>query len=271
MARANGRESSLNSLNDATIIFPYYRNVAMLKRQVQEWKQYPPGVKVICVDDGSPEPAFPIIMRETYPWGPLGGCKTTDLLERLQLYRIEIDRPWNRSGARNLGSHVATTDWIIHVDIDHVLPADAAVALLDFTPNPKRWYRFPRWRRGKADETRKKDLIPDDLEYGQIHPHVDSYLVRREVYWKTGGYDEDFAGHLGGGNMFLKRLEKIQPVEMLPLPIRLEVYTRSEIKDASDWSLSRDKTENSKRRRMKEASGDVIPKNPLRFPWRREL
>lgn len=254
------------ALNEFTLIVPFYRNCAMLARQVEEWKKYPEGVKVICVDDGSPEPAKDIVqpLRSVQP-------SEAERLERFELYRIEKDIPWNREGARNLGSHVATTEWILHVDIDHILPADAAARLLDFPVSPQRWYRFPRWRRGKADETRLKDAIPNDQEYGQVHPHVDSYLVRRDIYWKTGGYDEDYVGHLGGGNMFLKRLENIQPVEILPPPIRLEVYTRSEIKDASDWSLPRDKTGYTERRKLKESTGDTTPKNPLRFPWRREL
>jgi len=296
----------------------------MLKRQVQEWNKYPEGVTVICVDDGSPEPALPIIEGAAC-CAPTKTGERRPPLHAIELYRINVDIPWNREGARNLGAHVATTDWIVQLDIDHILPADAAAALLDFLNPAKRaqhaaplhdcsaltWYRFPRWRRGRADETRKKDRIPDDCEYGEIHPHVDSYLVRREIYWKTGGYDEDYAGALGGGNMFLRRLEKIAgpplllgrppvapttgghtgPPLQLQIPgaaccaptlstqdsalstpgIRLEVYTRSEIEDASDWSLSRDKTQNSQRRRIKEASGDVKPKNPLRFPWERQL
>jgi hypothetical protein len=236
----------------------------MLRRQIEEWNLYPSGLKVICVDDGSPEPALPIINEFISVFTFNTTC--------VELYRIEIDRPWNRSGARNLGAHVATTDWIIQVDIDHVLPADAAKSLVhNFSPDPQRWYRFPRIRRGKADETRKKDPIPDDQEYGQIHPHVDSYLVRRDFYFKVGGYNEDFAGAIGGGNEFLRRLEKQQRVELLPLPIRLEVYTRDVIKDASDWSLSRDKTEYSKRRRIIERNGSPKPTNPLRFPWKRQL
>ena len=43
------------------------------------------------------------------------------------------------------------------------------------------------------------------------------------------------------------------------------------IPDASDWSLPRAKDTNSARRRQKEANGDTAPKNPLRFPWQREL
>ena len=260
-----------------TLIVPFYRNCKMLARQVEEWNQYPEGVKVMCVDDGSPEPALPIIAK-----GLDSGFRRNDV----ELYRILIDIEWNRGGARNLGATMATTDWIVQIDIDHILPADAARALLQFLSIQNPWYRFPRWRRGKADETRKKDQIPESTEYGEIHPHVDSYLIRRELYWKVGGYDEDYSGCLGGGNMFLRRLEKIagpalilgdssdpnNPKSKIENPkskIRLEVYTRSEIKDASDWSLPRDKEEYSKRRRMK---GDHdSPRNPLRFPWTQQL
>jgi glycosyltransferase involved in cell wall biosynthesis len=245
--------------NAITLIVPFYRNSAMLKRQVQEWNKYPPGIKVVCVDDGSPEPAAPIIKAHCDP-----SCQ-------LELYRITTDIPWNRGGARNLGAHVATTDWILHVDIDHVLPADAADRLLSFVVPPDRWYRFPRWRVGAADDTRKKDAIPTGADYGQIHPHVDSYLVRRDIYWQTGGYDEDYSGGLGGGNPFLQRLENTQPVGMLVPPIRLEVYTRNAVADANDLTLSRDTTKYRELKKQKQRSGNTTPKNPLRFSWVREL
>ena len=257
-------------MNELTLIVPFYRNILMLKRHVEEWNKYPEGVKVICVDDGSPEPALPVIMEcRGRP-----ACRPTRADTSgppLQLCRITKDIPWNRGGARNLGAYVAATDWILHVDIDHILPAESAFSILNYPRNPKRWYRFPRWRVGKADETRKKDRIGENKNYGQIHPHVDSYLVRRKTYWKTGGYDEDFSGAIGGGNEFLRRLENHQPVELLPPPIRLEVYTRDVIKDASDWSLSRDNSRYKALRRQKEMSGNPQPKNPLRFPWVREL
>lgn len=244
-----------------TLIVPFYRNCGMLERQVKEWNNYPPAIRIILVDDGSPEPALPIVMRHADP----------DALERIQLYRITVDIPWNREGARNLGAQQATTDWIMQIDIDHILPSDAALKLIEFELDPSHWYRFPRWRRGRADETRKKDAITDECEYGEVHPHVDSYLVRRDIYWQTGGYDEDYAGCLGGGGAFLCNLENIQPAAMLPAPIRLEVYTRSVIKDASDWSLSRDTSEGKRIRKEKAASGKTMPKKPLRFPWIREI
>lgn len=248
-------------MNNLTLIVPFYRNCAMLQRQVIEWNDYPPGLQIIVVDDGSPEPALPIVLEHA----------TDTLRERLQVYRIEVDIPWNREGARNLGAHVAMSEWILHVDIDHLLPTAAVRPLLEFSAYAGCWYRFPRWRVGKADETRQKDKIDPDVTYGEIHPHIDSYLVERAVYWDIGGYDEDFAGCLGGGTEFLRRLSQRAQLKMMPSRIRLHVYTRSEIKDASDWSLSRDRQEGKRREKFKARSGNDKPVKPLRFTWSRQL
>lgn len=247
-----------------TLIVPYYRNMAMLDRQVIEWEQYSPKINIIVVDDGSPEPALPIIQKRA----------STELLKRVRLYRITVDIPWNREGARNLGATEADSDWIVHIDIDHILPAPAAAALREFKPKNGTWYRFPRWRQGKADETRRKDDLPADAVYGRIKPHIDSYLVMKENYWQAGGYDEDYAGCLGGGSEFLRRLERTcGPPKQLADNMHLHVYTRDKIKDASDWSLSRDTAQGKRITKDKDGAsrGQSKPVNPLRFPWVREL
>lgn len=249
-----------------TLVVPYYRNRAMLARQVAEWEQYPTRVKIICVDDGSPEPALDIIQRNASP----------ELLERVRLYRITVDIPWNREGARNLAAEGCSTPWLVNVDIDHIMPAKAVEALLrTFEPQPGTWYRFPRYRQGKADETRRKDKLPPDATFGRIHPHIDSYLIERELYWRAGGYDEDYSGCLGGGSEFLRRLERTAGgPALLPDPICLHVYTRDRVADASDWSLSRDTSFGKQITRRKDAEkgrGNSRPVNPIRFPWVRQL
>lgn len=248
-----------------SLIIPYYRNVEMLKRHIQEWEKYPRAVQIILVDDGSPEPAEDVLLEHASP----------ELIERVRLFRVDIDIPWNRGGARNLGATVADTTWIVHIDIDHLLPATAAAAIAEFDASVKRWYRFERFRVGTADETRRKDFrkngIPDDVAFGKIHPHVDSYLVTKRAFWEIGGYDEDYSGCLGGGNPFLAALEAHQQCEMAPESLQLHVYTRSVVKDASDWALSRSPDEFSRRRRQKERDRNIIPKNPLRFPWHEVL
>ncbi len=246
-----------------TLVVPYYRNMGMLVRQIEEWRKYPANVKILVVDDGSPEPALPII-NEALP-------EDHELRTRIRLYRITVDVPWNREGARNLAAQQATTDWILNVDIDHVLPAASVDPLLKFNCNPKTWYRFARWRVGKADETRRKDDIPDDCKFGRIKPHIDSHFMTTDLYWKNGGYDEDYVGCLGGGSAFLNRLAMISLPDMFPEEICLHVHTRDSIKDASDWALSRDTSRGKEITREKQRNNTATPINPIRFPWVREL
>lgn len=230
----------------------------MLCKQLRAVLDYPDDFKVIVVDDCSPEPAEDV----NGIWGA-----------KVSLYRIETDIPWNRGGARNLASHMAETPWLLHVDIDHILKPDCAQELAGTIDSldPAKWYRFPRYRVGRADETRRKDDLPDGCEFGPIKPHIDSHLMTRELYWKTGGYDEYYSGCLGGGSPFLKRMLQFAPVEVLPEPVHLDVHTRFSVPDASVNDLSRDTSEYSRRRKAKEATGDTTPIKPLNFKWRRVL
>jgi hypothetical protein len=234
-----------------TLVVPYYRNPGMLRRQASEWIDYPDQVSVVVVDDGSPQDKAEDVLPVT--------C-------RAAVYRIEVDIPWNRNGARNLGSHVAETQWILHVDVDHVLPVQSARELVGRTLDPAWWYRFRRFRVGRADETRQKDSLPADAEYGEVKPHIDSFLCRRKLYYEAGGYDEDYSGSLGGSAPFLKRMESLvgEPSVLPYAP--LHVYTRHAVPDASDLHLSRDRSRFKKLRRRKR---DEIPGPSLRFPWHR--
>lgn len=243
-----------------TIICPFYRNPSMLAEQVRTWNRYPEGFEFIVVDDGSPEPATQIILNN--------GSETT-LAPRLSLYRIGVDIPWNRGGARNLGSQEAKSKWLVHIDIDHVLPVASAAALLEADVSDKCWYRFPRFRKGRADETRRKDLIPPDQRFGKIKPHCDSYLCTREMFWQAGGYNEDFSGCLGGGSPFLAEMEKIARPGLLPEDAALHVYTRDVVLDASDHTLSRDTAEFARRKKM--MRGNFRGHDAIRFPWKKVL
>ena len=232
-----------------TLIIPYYRSPVMLMKQINTVNQYPEEFDIIVVDDCSPEPAQDIITEN----------------DNVSLYRIDDDIPWNREGARNLGSHLAETRWIIHVDTDHILPVQCAKNLCKAHIFDRFWYRFPRFRVGKADDTRKKDSIPDEQEYGPIKPHIDSYLCTKLQYWEVGGYNEEYSGCLGGGGPFLKAMKNVhgEPL-ILSDGIHLEVYTRSEVQDASVWDLSRDKTEFKRRKKI---FGSTRPKECLKFKW----
>lgn len=239
----------------------------MLRKQLDTWLSYNIATRnafrMIVVDDCSPEPALEVF---TQPGTPVA---------HISLYRIDKDVPWNRGMARNLGTHVAETEWVLHVDTDHVLGADEAAKLVAWfeegnePPYERNWYRFRRFRMGRADETRKKDKIPPDAAYGEIHPHIDSYLCSKTAYWRAAGYNEDFSGVLGGGSPFLKEMEKANGAPEV-LKIALDVYTRDAVPDSSEHTLPRSPEAFKKRKQEIMAKrGTLRGHDPLRLPWHR--
>ena len=252
-----------------SMIVPYYRQPKMLALQLAAWDLYDErtrsAFKFVIVDDCSPEPAKEVIDKFLQTRQEFPKC--------IELYRVTVDIPWNRSMARNLGSRVAEEDWLLHVDTDHVLPPQSAFNLVDRIDqyNPRHWYKFPRYRIGKADDTRNKDLIPRHVDYGQIKPHVDSFLCEKGLYWKVGGYDPDYAGCLGGGGAFLRQLKVAGKEDLMPSDTPLFVYTRDKAPDSSISTLSRDTEEYGRRRRIKERAGNTKVIDPIRYPWERVL
>lgn len=230
----------------------------MLQKQLDNWAQFSARARerltLIVIDDGSPEPASDVI-------------KASD---GVQLYRIAKDVPWGRNIARNLGAHLCESKWLVNLDLDHVLPPDSADALLRLDLDDKFWFRFPRWRVGRADETRLKDDIAGHVEFGKIREHIDSHIMTRDLFMRSP-YDSAYQGFLGGGSPFLKRMESIAPVKVLPDSVCLHVHTRHSVADASVTTLSRDTTQYSKVRKDKERRGDTVPKMLLDFEWSRVL
>lgn len=249
-------------MKDFTLVIPYYRNPLMLREQLRYIAEYPRQVHVCIVDDCSPEPAEPIV-REVLGY-------TVGLPGWLTLLRIKKDKPWNRGMARNLGVDQAPTEWVVHVDIDHVLYPEEVYKLLQHSVDEGCAYRFQRERVGAADATRKKDKIPETAYRGPVHPHVDSYLIHQSLYWKAGGYNEAFTGYLGGGSEFLKRLERVSPIQLFE-DIWLRVYTRHAVPDANDLHCSRNTQPGKAIWQRLLASGKLKPRRGdlLRQPWER--
>ncbi len=251
-----------------TMIVPFYRQSLMLAKQLSTWESYSPkareAFRFIIVDDCSPEPAEDVTDTAWLESPPS---------ERgVSLYRIDKDVPWNRGMARNLGTRMAETPWILHLDTDHILPAESAELLVKkfehATPGTQ-WYRFKRFRVGAADETRKKDKADPKATFVEIHPHIDSYLCTTTAFWKAGSYNEDFSGVLGGGTPFLKEMERVNG-EPAVLPIPLHVYTRHSVPDSSEHTLPRDPAAFKKRKQEIMAKrGTLRGHDPVRLPWHR--
>ena len=174
-----------------TLILPYFENPQFLRTQVGWWSTYPSNVsahlKAIVVDDGSPvTPAQDVLDRRTDPFP-------------VRIFRIEVDVRWNWLAARNIGAHHADDGWILLTDMDHVLPASTAEALIYGKHDPKVVYAFSR-----IEHTGEK-----------VQPHSASFFMTKAMFWKIGGYDEVFAGKYGSDGQYRKRLSKTAKIEIL--------------------------------------------------------
>lgn len=170
-----------------TFIYPYYENPDFLKVQIGWWHTYPQHVKdqlqAIIVDDGSPVPAE----------------LPKDLPFPIRLFRIEQDVRWNWLAARNIGFHHAPEGWCLVTDIDHVIPASTAEAVIYGKHDPSKVYAFHR-----IEHTGEP-----------VNPHSASFLMTREMFWKIGGYDERMSGFYGSDGYYRRRLIATAPLELV--------------------------------------------------------
>ena len=129
-----------------TYICSYYKNAGMLREQQAVWRSYRSTLKArfhaIVTDDCSPEDQAAIhAVEET-------GIASLTVNRRLRDARDKAALGgkvrWNWLFSRNLGARLATTDWLILTDIDHVLPEETLDRLLSMHLDPYCVYRPSR-------------------------------------------------------------------------------------------------------------------------------
>jgi hypothetical protein len=161
-----------------TINLSFYNQNEVLKRHVESWKSYPPHLKDLLkfciIDDCSKTPAIEVL-RET---------NLSDI--DLAIYRIEEDLYCNIAGGRNLAAQQCTTEWMILLDMDTMIPQAMASTLSALIKSKKKEI-FKFNRRVPQNHNHPK--------HNQPHPAV--CLLRTDDYWDIGGNEEDFVGHYG--------------------------------------------------------------------------
>lgn len=200
-----------------SLVIAYYENPEMLAFQYHEWAKYPEALKrrieLIIVDDGS-------------PLNPAVAVSRPGNLPQLSIFRILQDVPWNQDAARNIGAFEAEAPWLLLTDIDHVAPPETVEALLAMEKIPESFYSLGRI---KFDSNEARE------------PHPNSYLMGKELYWKIGGHDEDFAGIYGKDFLFRKRAQRIATETALPALALARVGTTL-VPDAGTTTITRRNT-----------------------------
>jgi hypothetical protein len=222
-----------------TVAIPYYENPQFLRRQLGWWSTYPSHVAAhlsfIVVDDGSPDaPAEQAIAGHPFR-------------DRVRLFRIEQDVRWNWLAARNIAAHHAEDGWILLTDIDHVVPASTAEALVYGKHAPSVVYAFSR---------REHTGAP-------AFPHSASFLMTREMFWRIGGYDETFSGFYGTDGLYRRRVAATANMAVLR-----DVLVRHEYQgDSSTARYQRKQPEDAAVRRIAQRLPTHHRPKVLSFPY----
>lgn len=207
-----------------TLCMPFYMNPGQLALQYRTWKGWSSKVRnafcIVIVDDGSPEGHAANVPR---PYG----------LPAVEIYRALEDRPWWQHGARNIAAHVAPDGWLLLTDMDHVLTAENAAALLKAIEKERldeeTVYMLDRVEADTGLPTLGRDGLPK--------PHPNSFVMTREMFWSIGGYDERACGVYGTDRFFRDRAFAIARRGHLDIP--LVRYWRDIVPDASTTTLAR--------------------------------
>lgn len=216
-----------------TISLGYYNDKDHLQNQIDEFKKYPSDVKVQIIDDGSK--VSPII----------------DLLDKIpneiEIFRIEEDILWNIPGSRNLSATVATTPWILILDMDQIITVSNLEKILELPlKNYKEFYTFNRKLGDKTKFT------------------AGTMLVSRKLWWECGGYDEDFVGNYGYNDPFFKfKMKQIGAEEK-----QLKDIWCKQIQ--ADCILSRNTMDINKKLYEEKIKSNLKTSNKiLRFSWKK--
>lgn len=203
-----------------SICLAYWRNPGMLAHQYRVWAAYPwdlkSDVEVLVVDDGSPEPAHEVQRPD--------GLPQLRILRFPQTATPDVP-PWRQDAARNLAADEAVGEWLFLSDMDHVLPAASLEALLGrIKLGQDEVYSFQRLD--------APDLKPKVDKAGNLHPHPNTYAMKRSRYWAIGGYDEDVLGIYGTDGYYRRKLlNQVSLVHLDAIPIVR--FPREVIPDAS--------------------------------------
>ncbi len=238
-----------------TIVMPFYLNAGMLAMQYANWAAWPQELKdkfeIIIVDDGSPEPAMDVPRPNGLPV--------------LRIYRVLKDMPWHQHAARNLGAHKANQGWMLLTDMDHMLTEANAVELVNTWLDEKTIYTLARVEANTGLPTMKD---------GNPKPHPNSFVVTKKLYWKIGGYDEDYSGIYGTDGLFRSRAFAIAKRGHL-VDVKLHRYWSDLVSDASTTTLQRKEgREPGARDRVtaeKAARGETDVIKVLQFEWEKVL
>lgn len=114
--------------------------------------------------------------------------------KNMHLFRVKHDIGFNSHGTRNLLMKNTTTDWNWMSDIDRQYDQKVFKGIHFWEDELKQGHYY------SFKEARKD--TPDGFS-------LNEYIVHRDDFWKTGGYDEEFVNIHFGDRYFLDTLRRV--------------------------------------------------------------
>lgn len=162
-----------------SIIVPVLNSHEVVRRQLLHFSRMglTADTELIIVDDGSDPPL----------------TNTSDL--PVHIIRTNDKRPWTWALARNAGARVATGEYLLMFDVDHIVPAPAIRFLREQTYQKVQFVREFGVLTEDGKLTQDRDVLADyglPLEKGlSLGPLPNNFAIRRDLFWELGGYRED--------------------------------------------------------------------------------
>lgn len=226
--------------SNLTLCFPYYNQPEILALQYNILSSFPVPFEIVICDDGSQvHPAKDVPIPE-------------NLKNRVRIFKITKDRPWNWHAARNICAHEANTKWILLTDLDHIVSGQAIGEVFDCKLDTRKVYNLTRYDYKTFQRTRHPKT-------GKPKNHPNTWLMTKKLYWKIGGYDERWSGVYGGDGSYATRVRRFASLDISPQFIYR--VSRAEVGDASGEGAERKekraKNWRAKFKRKLESSGGL--------------
>ena len=173
--------------NDITVVMTWYGQENHLYNQMEFYNRmmqtYPCKPRVIVVNDGHEEG------REQFR-------KTIEVhRERFDLMGIDVmtDFGFNSHACRNLAMKYVKTDWALIIDAD-TYESEGMFKYLRFNHELKDdMFYVPKGDMEVPEDMTEYELLcPKGIVKYQTHPNC--WIMTRECFWSTGGYDLEFQG-----------------------------------------------------------------------------